>query len=416
MTPRRLVGSARRFAIARPEGLAVLSGGRFRALIVSTVSADLAAMMRLAAQSWLVLALTDSSLWVGIVAGVSGIPAVALALFGGAMADRTSKRNVVVSSRLALAMLAFATGALVASGRVEPWHLAILSAGAGAVAAFGGPALWALVADLVDPKRLASANGLVELMYNIGEMAGPAIVGVVIAQANVETAFWLVGGGYSAGALLLLRLNTRETASDARERSILRGIRDGLAYARRTQPLPWLIVLIAGNNLLGVAVFPLIPVYARDVLGVGATGYGLLSGVVGAGFLVGSIAIGLFGNYPRRGLVIVLAGAVWDACMIGFGFSRLYPLSLLLLFGMGLAGAYWVNAAVTAFQSTTIPAMRGRVMSLYVISMQMFPLGWMYGGALATAVGNEWALIVSAAGGTPLSIAAYALSPGLRKV
>ena len=241
-------------------------------------------------------------------------------------------------------------------------------------------------------------------------------MGVVIARANTESAFWLVAGGYAAGALLLLRLNTRETASGARERSILRGIRDGLAYARRTQPLPWLFVLVAANNLLGVAVFALIPTYARDVLAVGPAGYGLLSGVVGAGFLVGSIAIGLFGNYPRRGLVIVLAGAAWDACMIGFGFSRLFPLSLSLLFAMGVAGAYWVNAAVTAFQSTTTPALRGRVMSLYVISMQMFPLGWLYGGALATALGNEWALIVSAAGGTPLSILAYSLSPGLRRV
>ena len=136
---------------------------------------------------------------------------------------------------------------------------------------------------------------------------------------------------------------------------------------------------------------------------------------MGAGLLLGSVAIALFGNYRRRGLVIVLAGVAWDACMVGFGFSRLFPLSLTLLFGMGVAGSYWMNAVITAFQSTTTPALRGRVMSLYVISMQMFPLGWLYGGALAAALGNEWALIVSAAGGTPIAIAAYALSPGLRR-
>ena len=403
-------------AAARPGGLAVLADGRFRAFLVSQAASDLATVMRLTAQSWLVLALTDSSLWVGIVAAVSSAPAIALGLFGGVVTDRVSRRRILISSRLGLALVALATGALVASGRVEPWHLAVLSAGTGVVIAFGAPAMWTLVADMVDPRLLPSANGLVTLSYNIGEMAGPAIVGVVIARAGTETVFWLIAAGGVAAALLMLRVRTPETAGRVPGASVLRDVRQGLSYARRTQPLPWLFALVAATNLLGVAVFALIPTYARDVLAVGPAGYGLLSGVMGAGALLGSVAIALFGNYRRRGLVIVLAGVVWDACMIGFGFSRLFPLSLLLLFAMGVAGAYWMNAVVTAFQSTTTPALRGRVMSLYVISMQMFPLGWLYGGALAAALGNEWALIVSAAGGTPLAIAAYALSPGLRRV
>jgi len=372
--------------------------------------------MRLTAQSWLVLALTDSSLWVGIVAAVSSAPAIALGLFGGVVTDRVSRRRILIASRLGLALVALATGALVASGRVEPWHLAVLSAGAGVVIAFGAPAMWTLVADMVDPRLLPSANGLVMLSNNIGEMVGPAIVGAVIARAGTETVFWLIAAGGVVAALLTFRVRTTEQPpGGASGASVLRDIRQGLAYARRTQPLPWLFVLVAANNLLGVAVFALIPTYARDVLAVGPAGYGLLSGAMGAGLLVGSIAIALFGNYRRKGLVILLAGVVWDASMIGFGFSRLFPLSLTLLFAMGVAGSYWMNAAVTAFQSTTTPAMRGRVMSLYVISMQMFPVGWLYGGALAAAVGNEWALIISAAGGTPPTILAYALSPGLRR-
>ena len=416
MAPCRRDRPTRGAAVARLGGLSVLSDGRFRAFFVGELARDLAATMRLAAQSWVVLTLTDSSLWVGLVVGVGGIPAVVLGLFGGVAADRISKRRILISSRAAFVLIALATGALLASGRVEPWHLAVLSAAAGTVIAFSGPATWAFVAELVDPRRLSNANGLVSLTYNIGEMAGPAIVGAVIARTNAETAFWLVAAGYAAAALLLLRVRAPESPGGTLGAPVMRALREGLSYARQTQPLPWLIVLIAGNNLLGVAVFPLIPTYARDVLDAGPAGFGLFSGVAGAGFLVGSVAISLFGNYRRKGLVIVLAGLVWDGGMVGFGFSRLFPLSLTLLFLMAVAGSYWVNAAVTAFQSTTTPALRGRVMGLYTISMQMFPLGWLYGGALAVAVGNEWTLIISALGGTPIAIAAYALSPGLRRI
>ena len=403
-------------AAARPGGLVVLADGRFRAFLVSQAASDLATVMRLTAQSWLVLALTDSSLWVGIVAAVSSAPAIALGLFGGVVTDRVSRRRILIASRLGLALVALATGALVASGRVEPWHLAVLSAGAGVVIAFGAPAMWTLVADMVDPRLLPSANGLVVLSYNIGEMVGPAIVGAVIARAGTETVFWLIAAGGVGAALLMFRVRTTEkTSGGASGASVLRDIRQGLAYARRTQPLPWLFALVAATNLLGVAVFALIPTYARDVLAVGPAGYGLLSGAMGAGALAGAVVISAFGNYRRKGLVILLSGVAWDACMIGFGFSRVFPLSLMLLFAMGVAGSYWMNAVVTAFQSTTTPAMRGRVMSLYVISMQMFPVGWLYGGALASVLGNEWALVVSAAGGTPIVIAAYALSPGLRR-
>jgi len=415
MTPLRPARSTRRSAAAWLGGLAVLSDARFRAFVVGELARDLATAMRLAAQSWLVLALTDSSLWVGIVVGVGGVPAVALALFGGVFTDRVSKRRILVSSRVGMALIALATGALVASGRVEPWHLAVLSAGAGAVMAFSGPAMWALIAELVDPRRLASANGLVTLTYNIGEMAGPAIVGAVIARANTETAFWVVAAGYAAGALLMLRVRTSEGSGSVPGSSVLRDLREGLSYARRMQPLPWLFTLVGVSNLLGVAVFPLVPVYARDVLDVGAAGFGLLGGAMGAGALAGALAISLFGNFPRKGLVLVLSGVVWDSCMISFGFSRVFPLSMALLFTMGLAGSYWLNAAVTVFQSTTTPALRGRVMSLYVISMQMFPLGWLYGGAVATAVGNEWALIISAIGGSSVTVTAFILSPALRR-
>ncbi|MBM3956944.1 MAG: MFS transporter [Gemmatimonadetes bacterium] len=408
--------AARHAPAGRLGGLALLSEGRFRALLASTGASDLATAMRVAAQSWLVLELTDSSLWVGAVAGVRAVPAVLLALVGGVVTDRVDKRALLFVSRLVLGFAAAAIGLLVAWGQIHPWHLVLLSVAGGVVIAFHGPALWALVGDLVPGRGLASANGLMALTYNVGDMAGPAVAGAVIAGAGTEVAFWAIGGGYGGAALLLIALAPQRRPASLPAASILRDLRDGLSYARRTQPLPWLCILIAVTSVFGVAVFPLIPTYARDILDVGASGYGLLAGALGAGALAGAVAISAFGNHPRKGLVIVLSGVVWDAGMIGFGFSRVFPLSLALLFVMGAAGAYWMNAAVTAFLSVAGPAMRGRVMGLYVLAAEFFPLGWLYGGALASAVGNEWALVISACGGTPVTLLAYALSPDLRRV
>ena len=101
--------------------------------------------------------------------------------------------------------------------------------------------------------------------------------------------------------------------------------------------------------------------------------------------------------------------------MIGFGFSRIYPLTLALLFVMGIAGMFWVNAIIHLFQRAAIGDMRGRVMSLYTIGIGLFPLGWAFGGALSTLIGNEMTLIVSAIGGTPLVLLAMLLAPGLRR-
>ncbi len=140
-----------------------------------------------------------------------------------------------------------------------------------------------------------------------------------------------------------------------------------------------------------------------------------MGGVLGAGLLGSAVIVAVFGTYHRRAMVMLVTGLVWDICMVGFGFSRSYPLSLALLFTMGLSGVIWVNAALEMFQNAATEEMRGRVMALYVLSMDMFPLGWLFGGALAAWLGNEEALVISALGGTPIMLIAVVLSPALRR-
>jgi predicted MFS family arabinose efflux permease len=247
-------------------------------------------------------------------------------------------------------------------------------------------------------------------------MIGPAIAGFVIAAAGGGAACVLSAAEFASAALLLLRLPADPIRrGHATVTSVLADLKAGARYVVRTQPLPWLIPLLGVTNILGGAIFPLVPVYARDVLHAGPAGFGLLAGAIGVGFLCGSLLITAFGNYWRRAFVIVVGNVVWDACMVGFSFSTWFPVSMALLFMMGLAGIYWFNAMVTLWQSSATPEMRGRVMSVFAMTDALFPLGWVYGGALAEVVGIHAAIWISAASGTPVVLMMFALSPSLRK-
>jgi MFS family permease len=164
-----------------------------------------------------------------------------------------------------------------------------------------------------------------------------------------------------------------------------------------------------------VAIFPLMPVYADDVLDIGATGFGLMGGAFGAGALIGAVVVSVFGIHHRHAYMMVGLGLVWDTGMVVFGFSRSVPISLSVLFVMGLISMPWVTSVLTMFQQAATEKMRGRVMSLYVIAINTFPLGWLFGGAVAEWLGNEEALVISALLGTPVAVTAVVFSREFRR-
>ncbi len=390
------------------------SNAPFRSLLIGQGLFDIGISMRLAAQSWVVFELTSSQLWVGAAAGVRAAPVLLFAIFAGVLADRLPRRRLLVMSGMWMAALVAITAVITVTDVAQPWHYLAIAFGIGFGATLYGTSFFALVATLVPRQQLSRANGLVAFVATSGEMFGGLIAGLIIAGSSAGVVFFIVSAGYLGGAALMLRIKEPARARST-GRAPLTEIKEGLGFARRTQPLPWLILLVMLQNLFAVAIFPLMPVYAEDVLDVGATGFGLMNGALGAGLLVSAVIVAVFGTYHRGSMVMLATGIVWDTCMVGFGFSRSFPLSLTLLFFMGLSGVIWVNAALTMFQTSATEEMRGRVMSLYVLSMDMFPMGWLIGGTLAAWLGNEQALIISALGGTPIMLLGLLLSPALRR-
>jgi predicted MFS family arabinose efflux permease len=189
---------------------------------------------------------------------------------------------------------------------------------------------------------------------------------------------------------------------------------EGLKYVRNSPVLGILLAL----NLTGLSaafVMPLIPLYARDILRVGETGFGSMMASFGAGSLVGALSLTIAGNVRRKGVLIVCAGLFWATGMIVFGFSRHFWLSIITLFVMGLAAPIYVTSITALAQSVIDDQVRGRVTSLFTITMQLFSLGWLIGGALAVWIGNETTLIIGGTATCVAPIIAYILHRGFRQ-
>ena len=348
-----------------PQVLRVLAIPGFTRLLASQALFDIGAVARTAAQSWVMYDLTGSNLWVGLASGMRSIPILIFPIFAGAIADRIDKRKLLALVRIGLAAVSIIQAILIALDIIQPWHMLALALAAGTVVAFAMPAFWAYIADIVAPRALPRATALIMMGENAGEMVGPVIVGWIIATAGADWAYGIIAAIYLLGAIFILnapkgRYATTKTEDEDEDKpSYYESVKQGIAYARKSPTLPWLFIMNASVNVTGVAIFPLMPEYATKILDVGPVGFGVMSAALGIGLAIGSIIIAILG-LPRRVIwIIIVSSFIWDFGMIGFGFSRIYPLTLALLFIMGIAGMFWVNAIINLYQREAIGNMRG---------------------------------------------------------
>ena len=392
----------------------------FNHLFMASITDSVAAGLRTGVLAWLLFTITGSSLAVGISFAVRAAPAIVLGPLGGAVADLFNRRLLVILDKLLLAALAAVTGVLYAADLLEPWHLLTLSAAAGGLFAFSGPALLAMLGDSAPHRLMAHANSLRTVAIDLGDTVGPMLAGFLIASAGAEYAFWVGAGGFVITAMLLLRL-PRELgeAPVHRPGPIWRELRQGFSFVAHHPSLLWVTIIVLLNNLTGVAIFPLLPEFTATVLSKGSSSgawvYGLLLALLGAGLLVGSLLVAFTGLPKRKALLLVATGGVWDGLMALFGFQDALWSSLAILFAMGVAGGVWVAVGLTLFQVSAPSTMRGRALSVFLAAMQFAPLGWLLGGAFAEWFGIRTTLIISALASTPIALLGLLLSSNFRR-
>jgi MFS family permease len=382
----------------------------FRLFWVGQTLSLVGSWMQTMAQGWLALELTDNPLMVGLVAAASSLPIVLLSVAAGVLVDRTDKLRLVTIAQTLLLLEATALWWLTWTEHATISWLLALAAVAGVIGAFEIPARQSLVIDLVGREQLRSAIALNSTGFNIGRVIGPSLAALVIARAGIAWCFAVNALSYLAVliGLLLIRLpGERSRSIAASQLSPLEGVREGVRYMLGTPLVRALIRLIAVYAVLGAPYLALMPVVARDMLGLGPSGYGLLLASVGIGGLAGALWLASRSDLERgRGRLLARSSFAFAILLIAFSFVRSSHVAYVVLLAVGFTMI--VNNAVSnALLQHIVPdAMRGRIMAAYsfiVVGLSQ-TVGAFGAGAVARIVGVHWAI-----GGAAAVMLAYAV-------
>ncbi|MBI2872198.1 MAG: MFS transporter [Chloroflexi bacterium] len=362
-------------------------------------------------QLWLVHQLEPSPLFLGYVGVANALPAIVLSLFGGLFADRLDKRRLIIVTQTTSAALTFLLATLTLMGKVRVEHVLIIALFTGAVQAFDQPARQALFPQLIERKALMNAVALNSAIWQGTRIVAPAAAGVIISLVGTEAAFYATCLGFltMAGVMYLLkvpRVERRAPANAGRE------LLDGLQFIKRNSVFSFLIGMTFFNSFFGLAYIMLMPVFAVDILKVGAEGQGVLLSASGIGALLSTLWMASLGNVPRKGLLLIGGATMAGLSVAAFGltsqFIRSYPLALALMPLIGVFTSVYMISIMTSLQTMVPDGMRGRVMGVYGMTWSIMPLGGMQAGAVASIIGAPFAIAI---GG--LAVAAFALGPAL---
>lgn len=351
--------------------------------------------MQQIAAYWLVLELTGSPVAVGALALVQTLPITALALVGGAIADRVDLRRMVVACESVLAAVAATLAVLALTGVIEVWQLYVLGFVQGIVIALDAPARHTLVFQIVGREDLPNAIGLSSALGTSARIIGPALGGLVVAAAGAGVAFAVNSVSYLVVicAILAMRLAPRPPRAEPTPR-LLGGVAEALAFAwsSRRVAVTFLTVLLVSMFSFNLDV--LLPLLTRLTLDRGAATFGLIASVFGGGALCGALIIATIG---RARLVLVLGGALGlGSCQLLLAPQTTLPAVCAVLFVAGIFYVLWGSSALATLQLAAPERLRGRAASLYFFAfMGGTPLGGLIAGVLAEQGGTRLAFAVA---------------------
>jgi MFS family permease len=350
--------------------------------------------MQRVAQSWLVLDITGSAFYVGLVESLGSLPVLLFSLYAGAIADRVAKHRMVVATQTAAMVVALAFAAMVYLRFESVALIIVLAALMGLATAFDIPARQSFFVEIVGKEDLASAIALNASAFNATRVVGPAVAGIAIGVIGVASCFLFNGLSYVAviAALVAMRIpSSRHPVIPAK--STWTNIAEGLRYVREEPRARALLLNISVMSVCGLPVLTLLPVLARLELGMGAREYGWMMSAVGGGALVGALAVATFARRMRMGRIVGWAAVLFGLAVAGVGLSHSLLAVLWLLTVMGLAMITTTALTNTLLQTLAPDGLRGRVISVYTLSfVGMAPFGSFLGGAAADRFGVAWTL------------------------
>ncbi|HEX8991741.1 MAG TPA: MFS transporter [Anaerolineales bacterium] len=373
--------SQRRYAALRYRNFSLLWSG----LIVS----NMGTWMQNVANGWLVLQLTNSPLWLGLLGLSFAVPMIIIPPFAGAIVDRVHRIRLLFFTQSMQAVTAVALAILTWLGKIQTWHILLASFVGAVLLAFDNPARQALIPDLVLPRDLLNALSLNSATYTGAALVGPALAGVLLQPVGAGTLFFINGVSFLAVIFALAAMTDVRTHSGGQAGSLRSSFRSGLSYAWHSRTIVALLLLSALGGVFGRSYQNLLPVFGRDIWHAGAEGYGLLLSSAGGGALVGAFGLASFKRWHHQGAVMLICGFLFAFSLIAFAVSPSIWLGLALLFFTGVTSTVFSTIISTFIQFSVPNELRGRIMSLYTVTLIGLPsLGALGTGAAAEALGG----------------------------
>jgi MFS family permease len=377
--------------------LGALAHRNFRLFFFGQGVSLIGTWMQSVALGWLVLELTNSPFAVGLNQALRSLGVLVFTLYAGTVVDRVDKRRLIIWTQVLQMGEALTLGALVWLRALTVWEVMGLALGFGVVNAFDIPARQSFIVELVGRDDLMNAIALNSSMFNAARIVGPAIAGVLIGAAGVAACFVLNGVSYVAvlAGLMAMRLPPFQRA--ARTASAWEGFRQGLAFIWGNRTVRVLVALVAVFSVFGFPFLVLMPVVARDVLHTGARGYGALMASVGAGAMLGALALAVGGRNVSPNRTLLGSATAFSVLLGVFPFMRAFAAALVLLSLVG-----WAMIVTTALSNTILQTLgpddlRGRVMAFYAfVFVGLAPLGAFQAGLVAERIGAPWSIAAGA--------------------
>lgn len=352
--------------------------------------------MQTTAQGFLIYQLTRSPAYLGYVGFAAGLPSWLFMLYGGVMADRVSRRKLLIVTQTAMMILAAILAALTFLEVVQPWHILILALLLGVANAFDAPARQAFVFEMVGRQDLPNAIALNSTMFNLATVVGPAVAGAAYAAVGPAWCFAFNGLSFVAVIVALALMQVQLTSKPV-QRAALDDLKEGVQYIRNNIVIRTLIGTAAMMSLFGLAHTTLIPAWAVTVLGGDAATNGWLQSARGGGALIGALTVALLGRWPVKGKLLTVGGFIFPGLLLIFAEMRWLPLALLTMAGVGWGFMVLFNMANTLIQTLVPDNLRGRVVSVYTLSFfGLMPLGALLAGWLAELTSEPLTVVLSA--------------------
>jgi len=362
--------------------------------------------MQTVAEVWLILSLTGSGFAVGITTALQFLPILIAGAWGGALADRFSKRKLLLFTQGAMMVPPLILFAVTLSGAVQPWMVFALVFVRGSLIAIDNPARQAFVMEMVGPDRIVNAVSLNSVIVHSARVAGPALAGILIATAGVAPCFGLNAATFPVMIWALWGMDGRRLAPTPRSDSGKRGVMEAVRYVRRTPELKVPLLLMAIVGTLGLNFHVVLPLLARLTFEGGASSYAVLVSAMGVGSVIGALVTGARG---QTGLgVIAFSALAFGGLALAAALMPSLAMEIPVLALLGAAAVTFAAAVNSTLQLAVSPEMRGRVMALYtVVFLGSTPIGGPLVGWISEAYDPRYALAMAAFSGLLAAASAF---------